>query len=134
MRKSITQESPYGCGIACFAFVTEQTYRQAAEFLGPEQASSNRFIVKHLREELGRFGRQYDTKHIRPGQAVSPVEGTIVLLRRSRQFPVGHYLAYHENKWMDPHINLQDDWTFEVPISGYRDELPGEAMYSLSPL
>jgi hypothetical protein len=55
MKRSITQEMPNGCGIACFAFVANLTYKQTEKFLG-----------------------------------------MIVLLRRSKEFPVGHYLAYHQ--------------------------------------
>lgn len=131
MRKSVTQEMPYGCGIACFAFVCNLTYKQAEQFLGPEQAKGNRFIVKHLREELNRFGLPYISRHIRPGQHFEPKEGTVVLLRRSSQFPVGHYLAFHRGKWMDPRINLEQDRMFNGPLSGFRDKLPGQAMYVL---
>ena len=130
--ESITQESPNGCGIACFAFVCGLTYKQAEKFLGPEQAKSNRFIVKHFREELNRFGLKYASKHIRPNQTFLPKDGDIVLLRRSKQFPVGHYLAYKSGKWMDPRINLQEDRMFNKPISGFRDELPGQPMYVIS--
>lgn len=131
--KSITQESPNGCGIACFAFVCGLTYKQAEKFLGSEQAKSNRFIVKHFREELNRFGLSYVSQHLRPGQIFEPTEGTIALLRRSKQFPVGHYLAYRYGKWMDPRINLQNDWEFQQPESGFRNTLPGQAMYILAP-
>jgi hypothetical protein len=133
VKKSITQEAPNGCGIACFAFVCNLTYKQAEDFLGPEQAKSNRFIVKHFREELNRFGLNYVSRHIKPGQDFSPKEGTIVLLRRSKDFPVGHYLAYHAGKWMDPRINLGDDRMFLNPRSGFRNKLPGQPMYSLEP-
>ncbi|MCC7288996.1 hypothetical protein IT414_01210 [bacterium] len=133
MRKSITQEKPNGCGIACFAFVFDISYRQAEEFLGAEQANSNRFIVKRFREELNRYGQKYESRHVRPGARIEPKEGMIVLLRRSPQFPVGHYLAYHEGKWMDPRINLADDREFQKPVSGFRDELPGEIMYAITP-
>jgi hypothetical protein len=133
MKKSITQEAPYGCGIACFAFVCDLTYKQAEDFLGPEQASSNRFIIKHFREELNRSGLSYVSKLIKPGQQIAPKEGTIVLLRRSKEFPVGHYLAFHSGKWMDPRINLGDDRMFQNPRSGYHDILPGQPMYILEP-
>lgn len=133
MQKSITQEAPYGCGIACFAFVAGISYKDAANFLGEEQARSDRFILKHFREELNRYGLAYTSKHVKPGQTIEPTEGTIVLLRRSKQFPVGHYLAYHNDKWMDPYINLQDNYSFSNPTSGFRDTLPGEVMYMLIP-
>src|SRR5437868_15533756 len=105
MKPSITQEAPNGCGIACFAFVCGLSYSQATEFLGPEQAQSNKFIVKHFREELNRYGLRYVSQHIKPGQTLEPTEGTIVLLRRSPEFPVGHYLVYCNGTWMDPRIN-----------------------------
>lgn len=133
MKKSIAQEMPYGCGIACFAFVCGLTYKQAEEFLGKEQAKSTRFIVKHFREELNRFGIKYASRHVKPDETINPKEGTIVLLRRSKQFPVGHYLAYHEGKWMDPRINLENDRMFQEPTSGFRNTLPGEVMYALMP-
>lgn len=60
-------------------------------------------------------------------------EGMIVLLRRSKQFPVGHYLAYYQGGWMDPYINLDDDHNFQNPKSGFREILPGRAMYVLMP-
>lgn len=133
MKKSITQEAPYGCGIACFAFVAGITYKQAEEFLGEEQAKSDRFIVKHFREELNRYGLNYISRHVKMGETIEPKDGMIVLLRRSKQFPVGHYLAYHRGKWMDPYINLAEDRNFQNPKSGFRDVLPGQMMYVLMP-
>lgn len=133
MEQSITQQAPHGCGITCFAFVAGITYVQAAEFLGLEQAKSDRFIVKHFREELNRYGLHYVSKHVKPDQTIEPKDGTIVLLRRSKQFPVGHYLAYHQGRWMDPYINLADDHDFQNPQSGFREVLPGEIMYVLKP-
>lgn len=133
MKQSITQESPNGCGIACFAFVCNLTYQQAEEFLGPEQAKSDQFIVKHFRGELNRFGLPYKSHHVKPKQAIEPIEGTVVLLRRSTQFPVGHYLVFHQGQWMDPRINLQEDRAFQHPKSGFRDVLPGQIMYALMP-
>ena len=133
MKKSIVQAAPYGCGIACFAFVAGITYKEAEEFLGEEQAKSDRFIVKHFREELNRYGLSYISRHVKPDQIIEPEEGMVVLLRRSKQFPVGHYLAYHEGRWMDPYINLEDDRNFEYPESGFRESLPGQIMYVLMP-
>jgi hypothetical protein len=133
MKKTITQEAPYGCGIACFAFVANLTYRQVAEFLGSEQAKSDRFFVKHFREELNRYGLNYISRHIKLGQTIQPMEGMIILLRRSKQFPVGHYLAYHDGRWMDPYINLLEDQNFQHPESGFREVLPGQVMYILIP-
>lgn len=135
MRRSITQESDYGCGIACFAFATEQTYKQAAEWLGEERASSNRFWCRELAAALNRYGLNYVSKyatlHVREKMNR---EGVIVLVRRSKDYPVGHYLIHHHGMWMDPWINLPDNHKIAQARSGYREVLPGEPMYLIYPV
>ena len=56
MIKSITQEFDYGCGIACFAFALDISYKEATIILGPKQSLSNRFWVKDLRTALNNSG------------------------------------------------------------------------------
>lgn len=134
MRKSITQESDYGCGIACFAFATNLTYRQAAEWLGEAQASSSRFWCRDLAAALNRYGLSYVSRYARPHMLEKyEVEGAIVLLRRSQIYPVGHYLIRHGQLWMDPWINLPDTRDIRQARSGYREMLPGEPMYIVYP-
>ncbi len=132
MRKSITQEFDYGCGIACFAFAANLSYKQAERFLGSEQAKNERFWCKDLALELNRAGKRYVHKYIKPklrNQIYK--EGTIVLIRRSRNYPSGHYLIRHGGRWMDPWINLPYDKNIDNAISGYRKRLPGKPMYAL---
>jgi len=129
MKQSITQEHDYGCGVACFAFACELTYQDAAHFLGKEQANSNRFTVKHFVEELNRYGKNYRSKHVKPGEKVSYKEGMIVLLRRSKRYLTGHYLIRHNDKWMDPWINISQSKDIKCAHSGYRTRLPRKAMY-----
>ncbi|MEO5949776.1 MAG: hypothetical protein ABIP74_05205 [Candidatus Saccharimonas sp.] len=134
MRKSITQESDYGCGVACFAFATNQTYQQAATWLGKEQASSDRFWCKDLAAALNRCGLNYISKYARPHVIEkTKVEGAIVLLKRSKDYPVGHYLIRHNGLWMDPWINLPENNHIARAESGFRDKLPGEPMYFVYP-
>lgn len=134
MKKSITQEFDYGCGIACFAFATECTYRQAVKLLGDKQAISTRFWVKDLAAALNRSGKRYTHKYVKPHLRNSIYkEGTIILIARSRHYPAGHYLIRHENHWMDPWINLPFDKDIKNAKSGYRKRLPGRPMYLLFP-
>ena len=133
MKQSITQESDYGCGIACFAFVSNINYKRAVDFLGSAQADSDRFFVKHFVAELNRFGGNYSAKHIKPGSTHYYREGTIVLIRRSNRYPVGHYLARHNGQWMDPWVNLLYTKDLSRSQSGFRKRLPGQAMYALIP-
>lgn len=134
MRKSITKESDYGCGIACFAFATRQTYQQAAAWLGEKQALSNRFWSRDLAAALNRYGLNYVSKYAKPHVVERmSLEGAIVLIRRSKDYPVGHYLIRHEGAWMDPWINLPSNNNIIQARSGFRTELPGEAMYVICP-
>lgn len=132
MRQSITQEFDYGCGIACFAFVLGLTYQQAAEHLGELQANSTRFWVKDFRIALNDAGKHYISKHIKQSLLRTIYEeGAIVLIRRSKLYPTGHYLIRHKNQWMDPWINLPIDNNIEHAKSGFRKRLPGKPMYAL---
>jgi hypothetical protein len=134
MRSSITQEFDYGCGIACFAFVFQITYRQAAEQLEIEQANSPRFWIKDFKAALNSFGKVYEARYIKPRLRKKIYrEGTIVLIRRSKHYPCGHYLVRHANCWMDPWINLPLDNNIGHARSGYRKRLPGSSMYALIP-
>ncbi|MGB4957266.1 MAG: hypothetical protein WBO49_02365 [Candidatus Saccharimonas sp.] len=135
MRDSITQEFDYGCGIACFAFATNQTYQQAADWLGEEQASSNRFWCKDLVAALNSYGLGYLSGYARPHiMEKMELEGAIVLLRRSKVYPVGHYLIRCKDAWMDPWINLADNNDITQAKSGFRRTLPGDPMYIVYPI
>lgn len=133
MKKSITQEGDYGCGIACFAFATGLSYQQAAEHLGPVQANSGRFYVRDLRIALNNYGVAYIHSYVKPNRRNKIyAEGTIVLIRRSRNYPTGHYLIRHHAQWMDPWINLPQEKTIKNARSGFRKRLPGQPMYAIS--
>ncbi len=134
MISSITQRQEYGCGVACFAFVTNLSYDKIADWLGQKQASSSRFYVKDFREALIRFGLSYSSKHIKShNRDLIYKEGAIVLIRRSRLYPAGHYLVRYQGKWMDPWINLPKEKSITKAQSGFRKRLPGAAMYVLYP-
>ena len=135
MKQSITQETDYGCGIACFAFSTEMSFSESAHYLGCSGKTSEGVPLKILFESMNRYGltsvRKYTKAHL--AERIKE-EGTIVLTKRSNDYPVGHYLVRHNNKWMDPWITMLDDGDLKHAESGYRDELPGEAMYAILPI
>lgn len=134
MRESITQESDYGCGIACYAFALELSYKDAAVSLGVEQASSTRFWIKDFVQALSKSGKPYKATHVKPkSKAKIYADGTIVLIRRSKHYPSGHYLIRHNNTWMDPWINLPTNKNILEAKSGFRKRLPGSPMYALIP-
>lgn len=134
MRESITQEFDYGCGIACFAFALDITYQQAVQQLGEVQAGSTRFWIKDFTAALNNSDKHYIAKHIKPPMLRKIyTEGTIILIRRSKLYPTGHYLIRHNGHWMDPWINLPIDKDINNAKSGFRKRLPGKPMYALLP-
>jgi hypothetical protein len=134
MKKSITQEFNYGCGIACFAFVTGTTYKEAEDFLGRKQVKSPRFWCKDFTSELNRYGMKYIYKYVKPKiRKRIYQENAIVLVARSKRYPVGHYLVRYNNRWMDPWINLPKDNNIKNAKSGFRKRLPSRPMYIFLP-
>lgn len=135
MRKSITQEFDYGCGIACFAFALNISYKQAENILGKKQSKSERFYVKDFTEALKKEGKAYQSKYVKSHiRRLIYKEGAIVLIRRSKTYKAGHYLIRHDSHWMDPWINLALNSDINQAKSGYRKRLPGSPMYVLLPL
>ena len=129
MKKSITQEFNYGCGIACFAFVTNVTYKKAINFLGPKQAMSPRFWCKNLASQLNKFGVKYIYRYVKPKLRKKIYqEGAIVLVARSKIYPTGHYLIRYKSQWMDLWINLPKDENIKHAKSGFRKRLPCRPM------
>lgn len=134
MRRSITQEFEFGCGIACFAFAHNISYEQAALKLGRKQANSSRFWVKDFVTTLNRSGLDYRAIYVKQRlRRRIYAEGTIVLIRRSKNYPNGHYLIRHNDLWMDPWINMRANSSIENASSGFRRRLPGTPMYALLP-
>lgn len=135
MKKSVTQEFDYGCGVACFAFVTGLSYRQAVHHLGREQTVKFGWRPSDLSKALNDYGLRYKNSYVRKHAANdSYPNGTIVLIERSKDYKVGHYLVSYERLWMDPWINMTENNDIYYAKSGFRKVLPGKAMYAIVPL
>ena len=135
MRKSVTQEFEYGCGIACYAFALNISYKDAVAILGSKQATSTRFWIKDLTMALTNAGLGYMYRYVPLNyENLCCAENSIVLIRRSKTYPAGHYLIKHNNRWMDPWMNLPENKNITQAKSGFRLELPGSAMYVIEPV
>ena len=130
MKESLTQEDHMGCGAACVAFTTNTTYKEAARVLGAQKAKTTGYHLQELVDGLESFGLTSHFRHIRPKDTTTPYRsGAIVFIKRSKRYPYGHYLARHNNQWMDPWINLPFDKDLAHAKSGFRRRLPGKAQY-----
>ncbi len=135
MKKSITQEFDYGCGVACFAFACDISYQQAVTKLGREQSVAHGWRPSDLVKALNDYGHMYKNHYVRKKEFYPQhyPEGTIVLIERSETYPVGHYLIKHHDQWMDPWITMPTDSKLSNARSGFRKKLPGKVMYALIP-
>jgi hypothetical protein len=134
MRMSVTQEDPMGCGAACVAFVTNQSYSDIALKLGRDKAHSFGFYLKELHSLLSELGFLYEGKYVKPKIKNRIYEqGAIVFIKRSSKYPEGHYLIRFQEYWMDPWINFTSSTSIENAKSGFRKRLPGKAQWVLLP-
>lgn len=133
--KEIEQEHPFGCAVACAAFILGKKYKKALTLFpeGAEKAEKVGFSCRELVEALASAGLEYKYKHINqiPPRARIYDSGTILFLRKSDKYPNGHYLCRTRwDKWMDPWINYPE----EDRKAGSRSELPGEPQYVIFPV
>jgi hypothetical protein len=131
MREPITQEYDYGCGLACFAFVNNCTYKEALTLIGRETSVKHGWKPSDLVDELSKSGFNYKNNYVRNKIGNDFSKNTIVLLERSTDYPVGHYLVKYKDGWMDPWINLPTSSNITDARSGFRSELPGKPLYAL---
>lgn len=135
MKQSITQEFVYGCGVAYFAFACNLSYQQAVLQLGREQSVKFGWRPSDLTQALNDYGLSYRNSYVRKKrQSAEYIDGTIVLIERSTTYLVGHYLILYYGCWMDPWINMPLDSNIVHAKSGFRELLPGKAMYAIVPI
>ena len=63
MRIGVAQKDAFGCGIACVAFITGDSYKRAKNryFNGRSNARIFSYICKDLVSALALAGKEYDT-------------------------------------------------------------------------
>jgi hypothetical protein len=133
--KSIAQQDTTGCGIACIAYIVGSTYDEIIKMSG----KSNKFLryqglyCKELVGILSKFNKNYVCRYFKNKLKDELNQfGTIVLIRRSKDYPLGHYLVKTDSGWMDPWINALDKNNL-IARSGFRKTLPGKPMYIITP-
>ena len=134
MSESITQQHAYGCGVACVAFVTKESYQDVLKVLRADAAQAKGFFCKDLVIALDAYGSAYAYKYLKPRLRHQIYnEGVIVYIKKSKYYPVGHYLIRSNGFWMDSWINFMQDQDIKNAKSGYRIRLPGTPIYALFP-
>lgn len=132
--KSITQKDPFGCSIACLAFLLNISYLEASTLfedlaVGAKNKGST---CKEVVEALAKKGISAKYKYLKPHWHRRIYRGrVIVFLKQSKKFPYGHYLIRINNIWMDPWINLNKTKDIKKAKSGFRKRLPSKPIFGI---
>ena len=130
MAKSITQLDELGCGLACIASVSGHSYEFIRALAAENQAKTRGFYCRELVDLLSKIGLSYQFRYI--NQKTIPFihhEDSIIYIRKSEQYPLGHFVARKNGLWMDPWINFTLNSDVRLAESGYRNRLPGQPIY-----
>lgn len=124
--KSVTQRDPFGCGIACAAFVSRLSYKNAKKlFNNKKNAKIKGYYCQDIVNALKRKKLTYGYCYAKDSKKhLLKINNTIVFIKRSRKYPAGHYLVYYNGNWMNPWINYP-----QKAKSGFQKRLPGKAQW-----
>jgi hypothetical protein len=126
----VKQEDPFGCAIACVASILNTTYKDSLKLFNNAQVrvKDEGFYCKEIVEVLRKKGLNYEWRYIKPYIRKRIYSHySIVYLKKSKEYPQGHYLVRVNNKWMDPWINFPN----EDVKAGFRKKLPSKAIYAI---
>mgnify|MGYP001560080035 CR=1 FL=1 len=106
--KSITQERPMGCGIACAASLAGFSYKQMRRHFenGEMKDYTSGFYNRDIINALAKIKIKAKAHSIKKWGRKTIKIGTIVFTERSKNYPAGHYLLKTKNGWMNPWINF----------------------------
>ncbi len=127
--KPIKQEDGLGCAVACVAFVLNISYQEALRLFTDGQIrvrEKANFYCPEIVEILNSKGLKYRWQKLgkKPIKEIYS-DYSIVFIKRSENYPYGHFLARYKNKWMNPWINLPD----KNIKAGFQDILREEPTY-----
>ena len=128
-KPAVKQEDPIGCAVACVAFVLNIPYSEALALFPDGQRrvkEEANFYCPEIVEILKSKGLHYSWQELKKEQKEEAFKDySIVFVKRSSQYPYGHFLCKYNNQWMDPWINYPNTKI----EAGYKDELPEKPIY-----
>ena len=128
----IVQQDPYGCGIACTAFVFGLNYQQTKKYFRKKGNKPN-FYCKDIVAALAKGRKDYHYNYV-GNKKLNFKENTIVFIKKSKKFPYGHYLVKSKEGWMDPWINLDiNNPQIKKARAGFIKRIPGRITWAIIP-
>lgn len=135
MRLPVTQKDDYGCSVACVAFHLGISYRKASSLMGRHKAENKGFNGREIESVLKKYGLNYTFNYLKPKLKKKIYKDkVIVFIKRSKNYPSGHYLVRYRGFWMDPWINFKQNKNIRAAKSGYTKRLPERPIYALFPM
>lgn len=129
--KPVKQEHKFGCAVACVAFVLNKTYSETLKLFrdGEKRVKTSiNFYCPEIIQVLNNNGLRYTWREIINVKREYK-NGSIVFIKKSHNYPFGHFLCKCDNQWMDPWINLPN----ENIEAGFRNDLPDKPTHVIFP-
>jgi len=118
-----------GCGVACVASLLEISYKNSIKLFNEKHAPTKGYYLKELINALRKKGLNYKySKVTDKTKKYLKTQGSIVFIKRSRNYPFGHYLLKTNKGWMNSWINYPK---INPAKSGFNKKLPGESQWVL---
>jgi ABC-type bacteriocin/lantibiotic exporter with double-glycine peptidase domain len=131
--KLITQEAPLGCAIACAASLANVSYQQMGKYFDNRKIKEKTvgFHNRDIVVALSKMGIK--TKVISSNKCNNRKIkiGTIVFTKRSKKYPVGHYLLKTPKGWMNSWINYPN---IKPAKAGFQRTLPNKIRWVIEPV
>ena len=125
--EKITQEETMGCGVACVASILGISYKKCLKLFKINLADKPNFYCEDITKILNKKGLNYSYGKVTEStEKFLKKNGTIIFVKRSKNYPVGHYLLKTAKGHMDPWINMP---SINPAKSGFRKKLPEKAQW-----
>jgi hypothetical protein len=130
--KPITQEHCMGCAVACTAFLLGLSYQKALLlFKRPDRAATDGFYCRDIVFALNKAGFKFSyCEFTKSKKNLIKMSGVVVFVKKSKNYPLGHYLVKTEAGWMNPWINYPQ---IKPARSGFQRIIPGLIAYIIMP-
>jgi ABC-type bacteriocin/lantibiotic exporter with double-glycine peptidase domain len=123
--KKVAQEHSMGCGMACVASILKIKYEDALELSNKKYAFRRGYYYKDLISALRKKGLRYKSAKVNTGNMkYMNKPGSIIFIKKSKKYPVGHYVLKTRRGWMNPWINYPK---INPAKAGFQKKLPGKA-------
>ena len=125
--KIVTQEQGAGCAIACIASILGTSYKNVLKLFDKNRAPTRGYYSNEIVSALRKKGLNYKyAKLTNKTKKYLEDYGSIVFIKRSKKYPLGHYLLKTKRGWMNSWINFPN---IKPAKSGFQKKLPGKAQW-----